>query len=112
MRRLPLAIVMAGLCCFLAGCGEGPGVSPGGDPPRAAGTIDDGSPKFFVGQIECPVCGGRPIAPEHHADVEGGRLYFDSAECLREFNKNSEKHLRKYRSQVGLPAPAESSSGG
>lgn len=106
MTRLLVVIAISGIVCAgLPGCTGENGPATSGAPPRAAGTIDDGAPKFFVGQIECPVCGGVPIKAGHHVEVDGERLYFDRAECVDKFRENRRKYIEKYCNELGLSMP-------
>ena len=50
--------------------------------------------------MTCPVCGGQPISGEHYVDLQGGRLYFDKAECKDKFEQNQDQYLEEYRQKV------------
>ena len=104
-RLLVVTVILTVVLGGFAGCDGDDGVGMSGRPPRAAGTIEDGKQKFFVGQIECPVCGGQPIKAEHHAQVDGRRLYFDRAECADKFESERQRYLREYCDKMGIEMP-------
>ena len=107
MKRLAaICVLSAVLCIGVMGCGgeeastsSDSEVSSAGGPPdvTTARKIQDDAPKFNPMQMNCIVCGERPIKGEFHADVSAGgrsgRIYFDKKECLEKFNNNKEKYL-------------------
>lgn len=110
-RLVVLTVILTVTSAVLPGCSDEDDVGMSGGPPRAAGTVDDGAQKFFVGQIECPVCGGQPIKAEHHSSIKGERLYFDRAECVRKFEGEPRKYLQQYCDKMGLDMPDIESGG-
>jgi len=102
MKFLTVAgLVGCVLLSALAGCGEAPSDQVSDDlGVKAAIDISDGTQKWYDGQMTCPVCGGQPISEEHYVDLQGGRLYFDKAECKDKFEQNQDQYLEEYRQKV------------
>ena len=57
-----------------------------------ASEISDGAAKYNPNQRMCPVC-GKSIKPEYYIDLDKGRLYFNSEECLKKFKKNKSQYM-------------------
>ena len=70
------------------------GGSGGGQSTRAM-YIEDGADKYFAYQTKCPVCGEASLDPTHYVDVEGERIYFDKAECVKQFKDDRSTYLDK-----------------
>jgi len=49
-------------------------------------------------QTQCPVMEGT-VNKNIYADYKGKRIYFCCPPCLREFNKNPEKYMKKLEEQ-------------
>ena len=93
------------VCCVLlfalAGCEKAPSDQVSDDlGVTAAIDIADNTQKWYDGQMTCPVCGEKPIKGEHYVDLQGGRLYFDKAECKDKFEGNQDQYLEEYREKV------------
>jgi YHS domain-containing protein len=56
-------------------------------------------------QTECPVMEGT-VNKNIYADYKGKRIYFCCPPCLREFNKNPEKYMKKLEEQGIVPEKA------
>jgi len=91
LATLSLAVILA---AFLTACGGSGG--KGESTQLFAGKIQDGAEKYDRMQLECPVCGGRPISPDYHSDVNGKRIYFDDSDCKQEFDQNPQKYIQDY----------------
>jgi len=108
-RTFGILVLAAVLCLGVMGCGgeqqsssakkTKPGA--GGGPPDVTTAADlaqeqDAQPINPM-QMNCIVCGERPLKGDLHADVtvgnQRGRLYFDKQECLDEFEQNQQKYL-------------------
>ena len=100
MKRLLLAVALAGMIGLVLGCDRrgasptDPG-QPAQEAPVMAHQIDDGAQPLFPMQMFDPVSQKWPIRPELYVDVEGGRVYFHSQESIEEFNRDRNTYLRK-----------------
>ncbi len=93
-------VVFALSLVFVAGCND-PAAGRGGDPKEPlANLIEDGAPKYYKHQAWCTVCNGRPLYEKHYVDVDGKRIYFDSAECAKKFKENQSKYLPTFKEQI------------
>ena len=97
-RAVMAGLVALALCVgMVAGCGQG-GSSEDGNSERiylVARNIDDGAPKYFEAQEQCPVCDANELQAQHYADVDGKRIYFHDAECEEAFKENRSRYLEK-----------------
>ena len=94
LRAMTLFLALAGIALILNACGEG---EAGVSTETRARYILDGTPKLFRDQEKCPVCGGSPLHVDHHADVNGKRVYFDSEECVQKFKENQAEYVAKLK---------------
>lgn len=99
MKKLVLACAVLGLLgAFLSGCGKEE--QTGSDRAVEAMMLHPGTPKYFEMQTTCPVCGESPISEDYYVDINGKRLYFDKAECKKEFQGNQEQYLEEYKEKA------------
>ena len=109
--RIAILVVSAMLCIGVLGCGgeqqtnsaEKTKPGAGGGPPDVTTAADlaqeqDVQPLRQM-QMNCIVCGERPLKGDFHADVNAGgrsgRLYFDKQGCLDKFQENTQKYLER-----------------
>lgn len=105
MRRIIVGLAIIALSYgALVGCG-GEGGKQDVQTPTTAIEIQDDHRAYYDMQEECPVCGGRPIKQEFHADTDKGRIYFDKKQCVDKFNENRDQYLKKFGQQVQNQMP-------
>ena len=109
--RIAILVFSAVLCMGLLGCGGEQQTSstkktkpgPGGGPPDVTTAAElakgqDAQPVRPM-QMNCFVCGERPLKADIHADISmgggSGRIYFDKQECLDKFENNKKKYLQR-----------------
>ena len=97
MKHVLLAVVLAGvLGLMVAGCEQRPAAETTGEsgaPPVYASSFDDGVDALNPNQFVDPVSGAKPIKQEFYADVEGKRVYFNSAESRDLFEKDPSEYM-------------------
>ena len=84
----------------LAGCEDSAGGLGGDEVEPVAFLIEDGATKYYKHQAWCPVCDKRPLHQSHYVDVEGKRIYFNSEECVKEFENDQSTYLSKFKEQI------------
>ena len=99
IRNTILAVLLVGAIGIMAvGCGSGSSDDDSGKGiVREAASIQDGAEKYDNMQMECPVCGGKPIEGEFYAEVDGKRIYFDNESCMTKFKEDPQKYLKDYK---------------
>ena len=99
IRNTILAVLLVGAIGIMAvSCGSGSSDDDSGKGiVREAASIQDGAEKYDNMQMECPVCGGKPIKGEFYADVDGKRIYFDKESCMNDFKQDPQTHLKAYK---------------
>jgi len=106
MRRLVLlAVFVCALGLMAAGCGEGPvgkkAVESSAGEIVFASSFQDGVEPLYPNQFVDPVSGKQPIKQEFYVDVEGKRVYFNSAESRDQFQKDPSKYMDALRMSAG-----------
>jgi len=99
MKHLLLGVALVGILgLMVVGCGERAAPTKPGKPaapaPVMAMSFDDGAEPYFPMQFVDPVSGEKPIKQEFFVDVDGKRVYFNSAESRDEFKKDPSKYLQ------------------
>lgn len=110
-NKLAVLVVSAALCVSVLGCGGEQQASsgkkakrgPAGGPPDVTTAAqlaqDQDAEPLEAMQMNCIVCGERPLKGDIHADISmgnrRGRLYFDKQECLDKFQEDKQKYLQR-----------------
>ena len=102
MRHVFIALAIATVLCLgTTGCGKEESTAGTGHGQKdEAAEFDDGADKYFREQMECPVCGGKPIKPDFYVDTEKGRIYFDKKECATKFENNRAEYQKKLDKKI------------
>jgi len=97
MKKAIAVLVAAGLLLGVGfGCGGDSGSAMDAD-VKPAMDIQDDAEKYDPYQIECPVCGQKPIKADLYSEADGRRIYFDREECVSKFEENPQQYLDEYQ---------------
>jgi len=104
-RLMLLAALVGALGLMAAGCGERPAggraVETFAGETVFASSFQDGVDALYPNQFVDPVSGKQPIKQEFYVDVEGKRVYFNSAESRDLFEKDPSKYMEALQMSSG-----------